>query len=297
MNRHPPPNLGGFFIAPDHSERKTMTKDQIVKAIRLCTRKLKRNPNLRDLRLIGVSEMVLYKRFGGLAKALAAAGLEATGPGFNQPEAALLLDWAAVTRKLGKIPSVHEYSSAGRFSVTPFQTRYRRWGAVPQAFSKFAHESKIGSAWQDVLRLAEAHAHKEHKTVRAFLPPRIRKGPVFRDRPIYGGPLQCPELAHEPLNELGVVFVFGILARRLGFVVHRIQPDFPDCEAMREVARGQWQRVRIEFEYESRNFLRHRHQKERCDLIICWRHNWPECPASLQVLDLSKALQEWKPAS
>jgi len=273
-----------------------MTKDQIVKAIRLCAKKLKRNPNLRDLRLIGgVSEMVLYKRFGGLAKALAAAGLEASGPGFTQPEATLLLDWAAVTRKLGKIPSVHEYSSLGRFSVTPFQTRYRRWGSVPQAFGKFARVSKIDSAWQDVLKLADTH--KEHKIVRAFPRPRVRQGPVFRDRPVYGRPLLCAELAHEPLTELGVVFVFGILARRLGFVVHRIQPDFPDCEAVREVARGQWQRVRIEFEYESRNFLRHRHGKNQCDLIICWRHNWPECPAHLEVLELSKALPEWKPAS
>jgi len=86
----------------------TMTNEQIVEAIHLCVKKLDRNPNLRDLRLIGgVSEIVIYKRFGGLAKALAAAGLEATGPDFNQPEAALLLDWAAVARKLGKIPSVH----------------------------------------------------------------------------------------------------------------------------------------------------------------------------------------------
>ena len=101
----------------------------------MCAEKLNRNPNLRDLRLIGgVSEPVLYKHFGGLAKGLTAAGLEVIGPGFNQPEATLLLDWAAVARKLGKIPSVHEYGSAGRFSISPFQSRYRRWGAVPEGF-------------------------------------------------------------------------------------------------------------------------------------------------------------------
>jgi hypothetical protein len=270
-----------------------MTKEEIVKAIRVCAKKLNRNPNLRDLRLIaGVSEQVLYKRFGGLAKALATAGRQATGPGFNQPDATLLLDWAAVARKLGKIPSVHEYGSIGRFSVTPFQSRYRRWASVPQAFASFARESKIASKWHDVLELGEAKARKEHKTVKAFLRPRIRKGPVFQDRPILGRPLLCPELAHEPVNELGVVFVFGMLARRLGFVVHRIQPDFPDCEAVREVARGVWQRLRIEFEFESRNFLRHRHRKDGCDLIVCWRHNWPECPANLEVLELSKELSK-----
>src|ERR1700704_1979399 len=129
-----------------------MTKEQIIEAIHLCAKKLERNPNLRDLRLIGGgSEPILYKRFGGLAQALAAAGLEATGPGFNQPEAALLLDWAAVARNLGKIPSVHEYGSVGRFSVSPFQARYRRWAGVPQAFARFAHASKIETDWQDVM--------------------------------------------------------------------------------------------------------------------------------------------------
>lgn len=100
-----------------------MSKPQIVKAIRLSAKKLGRNPSLRDLRLLGrVSEQVLYKRFGGLGLALAAAGLEATRPGFSLPESTLLLDWAAVARKLGKVPSVHEYESSGRFSNMPFHT-------------------------------------------------------------------------------------------------------------------------------------------------------------------------------
>ena len=166
-----------------------MTKEEIVQAIHVCAEKLNRNPNLRDLRLIGgVSEPVLYKHFGGLAKALTAAGLEVIGPGFNQPEATLLLDWAAVARKLGKIPSVHEYGSAGRFSISPFQSRYRRWGAVPEAFSRFIRESKSESEWQDVLKLGVAKARKEQKAARAFIRPKVRKGPVLRDRPIYGRP-------------------------------------------------------------------------------------------------------------
>ncbi len=99
-------------------------------------------------------------------------------------------------------------------------------------------------------------------------------------------------MAHEPTNEAGVVFAFGMMAQRLGFVVHRLQTEFPDCEAMREVARGQWQRVRIEFEFESRNFLLHKHQPEGCDLIVCWVHNWPECPEHLDVIELSRVARQ-----
>jgi hypothetical protein len=41
---------------------------------------------------------------------------------------------------------------------------------------------------------------------------------------------------------------------------------------MREVRPGHWQRVRIEFEYESRNYRIHGHRGDGCDLIVCWRY-------------------------
>ena len=65
-----------------------------------------------------------------------------------------------------------------------------------------------------------------------------------------------------------------------------LQSEFPDCEALRQVMRDKWQRLRIEFEYESLNFLKHGHDVKGCDMIVCWKHNWPECP--LEVLELSK---------
>ncbi|MBZ5507354.1 MAG: hypothetical protein LAO78_17990 [Acidobacteriia bacterium] len=74
----------------------------------------------------------------------------------------------------------------------------------------------------------------------------------------------------------------------------RIQAEFPDCDALRYVGEHKWQRVRIEFEYESRNFLTHMHPVSRCDLIVCWRHNWPECP--LEVIELQSLAEIWKNA-
>jgi hypothetical protein len=104
---------------------------------------------------------------------------------------------------------------------------------------------------------------------------------------VYGRPLTPPGLAHEPVNEMGVVYLFGMLSERLGFVVTRIQSEFPDCEAFREAAPGRWQRVWIEFEFESRNFLLHKHDPKKCDVIVCWKHNWAECPANIEVIELS----------
>ena len=106
------------------------------------------------------------------------------------------------------------------------------------------------------------------------------------ERPVYGQSIRFGPMAYAPVNEIGVVFLFGAMAWQLGFVLHRLQPDFPDCEAMRRVAGDKCQLVSIEFELESRNFMRHRHDASRCDLIVCWKHNWPQCP--LEVLELRK---------
>jgi hypothetical protein len=57
---------------------------------------------------------------------------------------------------------------------------------------------------------------------------------------------------------------------------------------MRVVGENRLQRVKIELEYQSRNFLKHMHDLAGCDLIVCWEHNWPECP--LEVLELRKEI-------
>jgi hypothetical protein len=100
-----------------------------------------------------------------------------------------------------------------------------------------------------------------------------------------------PGLRNEPTNENGVMFAFGRVADKLGFEVERIQTAFPDCEALREVAPGKWQRERVELELFSRNFLEHGHDPKGCDTIVCWVHNWPECPEHIEVIELSKLMR------
>jgi hypothetical protein len=114
------------------------------------------------------------------------------------------------------------------------------------------------------------------------------------DRPMLGPPTRPCGLAYEPINEMGVMALFCMLSRQLGFVIESVQSAFPDCEAKMEVEPGRWQHFRIEFEYESRNFRDHRHDPAKCDLIVCWRHNWKDCPPNLQVLELSKVMAQMK---
>ena len=108
----------------------------------------------------------------------------------------------------------------------------------------------------------------------------------------YGSFLNFRGLLHAPMNEQGVVFLFGMVALELGYVVESITPGFPDCEAKRRVSKSgdTWERVRIEFEFESRNFMTHGHNVADCDVIVCWEDNWPDCP--IEVLELKTAIQE-----
>jgi hypothetical protein len=112
------------------------------------------------------------------------------------------------------------------------------------------------------------------------------------DGPEYGPPIDFRGLRHAPINEQGVVFLFGMVSYDLDFIVEAVHASYPDCEAKRCIDRrkGRWQRVRIEFEFRSRTLKDHGHDPSGCDLIVCWEHNWAEC--SLEVVELRKVIEQ-----
>lgn len=98
-------------------------------------------------------------------------------------------------------------------------------------------------------------------------------------------------LRHAPINEQGVVYLFGMVSRELGFLIESVKAPYPDCECKRCVdqKRQRWERVLIEFEYQSSNFRTHKHDVEGCDLIVCWIHDWDDCP--IEVLELRSQIR------
>ena len=107
---------------------------------------------------------------------------------------------------------------------------------------------------------------------------------------IYGEPISVKGMTYAPATELGVVFLFGILCadEDFGYWVESVKGGYPDCIAMRRVKRGA-ARVRIEFELKSSSFQAHGHDPKKCDLIVCWEDDWPDCP--IEVLELRSAIQ------
>jgi len=82
-----------------------------------------------------------------------------------------------------------------------------------------------------------------------------------------------------------------MVSNELGFQIETVRQAFSDCEGKRcyDKEKNLWEHVRIEFEYKSSNFKEHGHSVEECDLIVCWIHNWKDCP--LEVLELKETIK------
>lgn len=103
-----------------------------------------------------------------------------------------------------------------------------------------------------------------------------------RPLPLKNAPLRCA-----PNNELGVVFLFAKIAKRLQFRIEQIRAAYPDCIAYRHAGDSE-KRVRIEFEFRSSSFKAHGHDPKQCDCIVCWHHDCPTIPRRIEVIELKR---------
>jgi hypothetical protein len=99
--------------------------------------------------------------------------------------------------------------------------------------------------------------------------------------------LKDAPMQYAPQNELGVVFLFAQIAKKLQLRVEEVRPHFPDCIAYKRTGDTE-KRVRIEFEFKSINFRSHKHDPKECDCIVCWHHDWPDVPGSIEVIELKR---------
>ncbi len=106
-----------------------------------------------------------------------------------------------------------------------------------------------------------------------------------------GKPLNFRGILYEPQSEHAVIHLFGTVSEEMGYRMEKIQHAYPDGIALRKVpgGRGAWERVRVEFELRSSNFRLHKHDPAYCDAIICWEHDWEDCP--LEVVELKRVVE------
>jgi hypothetical protein len=287
---------GGWIMVSLESEKAKkqgkVDREQLLAAIRAAV-EAEGGGTLTYRKFMAVSK-ISYRTLVGLfpkwSDALRAAGVVCRRNNKPIDDSALLKDWAQVARKLGRVPTLAEYGGLGHYCYATMTKRFGGLLGIIDAFRDFAGDER---EWADVLALlsidspgrclAKAQAWKR-------VPRAARAGKGLQaggeKSPVCGEPIYQEAMSHAPMNECGVILLFGAMAKRLGFTVESLRAGFPDCQAKRRIGPGFWQNVRIEFEYESRNFRIHGHLPDACDLIVCWEHNWAECPKELGVIAL-----------
>ncbi|MFQ6083483.1 MAG: hypothetical protein ACE5WD_09000 [Candidatus Aminicenantia bacterium] len=177
-----------------------------------------------------------------------------------------------------------------KYSVDTYKKRFGKWHEVLFAFRQWLERKEIEFRFIDKLPPVSSGKVTKGKMSKGQDIPEVQHWQSIGGT-AYGPFLNFRGLQHAPLNEQGVVFLFGMVCFELGFVVEAVRTDYPDCEAKRRVdkKRDKWERVRIEFEFRSSHFKEHGHKPELCDVIVCWEHDWPECP--LEVIELKSAIK------
>jgi hypothetical protein len=116
---------------------------------------------------------------------------------------------------------------------------------------------------------------------------------VQEDKDIVGRRINFRGLTYAPVNEQGVVLLFGMICEQLGIIVEGIRQGYPDAigiDYRGERHRGV--RKSIEFEYFSANFSRQQHDPSKCDILVCWNHDWKTSPSNLEIIELKKEIEE-----
>ena len=106
---------------------------------------------------------------------------------------------------------------------------------------------------------------------------------------LVGEPINFRDIVYAPLNEAGVILLFSRVMSDLGIVYESSPTAFPDMIGRIRTERG-FEKRRIEFEYRSSSFKQHGHDPNNCDLIVCWEHDWKDCP--IEVIELKEVVRQ-----
>ena len=212
-----------------------------------------------------------------------AAGLEPNERFKRISDAELEEEFRRVHLKLGKVPTRNEFTLESIHSPTSYEKRFGTW---QKTIAHYLGQEAAGVSHPLRNRLEAPQSAKPNYEPSHFVQ---EVGASMAGR-VFGPQLDFRGLRHEPVNEQGVVFLFGMVAHELGFLVEGVRTGYPDCSAKREIKGGYYVDVNIEFEFKSRNFD---HDPTGCNLVICWEHDWPDCP--VPVLKLKTAIRQLPP--
>lgn len=274
------------------------SKDELLQTLHNLAKQLGRNTLSKADCASAISPSVIRYYFGSVGSALQEAGLQL--PPFDlrsvrksYGEAALFEALLQVETTIDREPRRTDCVVHCRFSVKPYTKRFGHWSNVLAHYRKWKADNPgvqpdmAGGKTRGDPNCENSPIVSSPSEESCLLPPHCKaKAPGH----FYGEPIDFRGLRHAPINEQGVVFLFGMVCRELGFNVEAIRQGFPDCEAkyLHDKKVKLWAKARIEFEYKASAFRDHGHDPAKCDFVVCWINDWPDCPIS--VIELRKEL-------
>lgn len=267
------------------------TREQLIERAKEVSAKLGRTSVTRAefSRETGISGNQVYQHFGGWRELCELAGLQPHMQNVRLNDDEIFVAMRDAFVDLGGITTRNRFDRAFRYSSDLFKKRGMTWGSAQVALRRWCEAND-----PDFPYLADLPSEQAARVPEPQVPA-VAPTPHWRSTAgqVYGEFLHFRGLRHAPVNEQGVVLLFGMVAHELDFAVESVQTGFPDCDAKRRVEQNRWERVRVEFEYRSRNFRDHGHDPKGCDIVVCWEHNWVECP--VEVLELKEAIKRLPP--
>jgi hypothetical protein len=259
-------------------------RESIIETLRNLAKRLGKDSLSKKEIATAISTSSVASHFGNLGNALEAAGLKRVDSTQNfkgrAPELVsndLFQSILDVEKQVGHEPRMNEYIAGRRFSVTPFK-RFGKWSDAHVYYRKWKAEG--GTQSDGAAKLSGTTPDNSSRRI----------APLFQTNntpaQLYGEPIDFRGLRHAPINEQGVVYLFGMVSRELGFYIEAIQQGFPDCEGkyLHHAGRNLWAKARIEFEFKASSFREHGHDASQCDFIVCWVNDWLDCP--IRVIEL-----------
>ena len=272
-----------------------LTEEQCVEELKRVARILGHaEVSCREYKQLGkYSYTRICRAMGGWLLALQKAGLHpASGYKRKLPLPELADSFLRVVIETGRVPTIWQMTRRTGLSTSTLGAR--RFGGY-RDFKRRAIEQLVQSK-RTMPKYIRRLLDEELASLLAAVPARAEDRSSSTPHR-QGRTLHFRQFIYAPTGEPDVVSLFGAVAEELGFEIVGNRSPFPDCEARRKVPgrREHFVRCMIEYEYSSSDYRRHRHPATGCDLVVCWKHDWPKCP--VEVLELSQAITKlpgWK---
>jgi hypothetical protein len=226
-------------------------------------------------------------------------------------EEKLLMELIRIYNKIGEEPTVLTVDTQGKYGEHLYRKYWKSLDeALLQARKSFPEKFNIKSGKSGAVSIEDAQMSLEEYNVQKqpgraeeemveeqkikFIPQTIKPKQVKKRPRTLGESIKFRGLRFAPADKKGVIFLFGIVAPELGFVIESLSPEFPDCDARRcvDLENNQWEHIRIQFEYRCSEVQESELLENGCDLIVCWIHDHKDCPT--EVLELKSEMDRFE---